>query len=122
MADRFSSAGLKQIQQAAADSNLLVSVISVWEVGLLESKNRIELAMDCETWIREALATPGLRLAGLTTRIALLSTRLPGEFHGDPADRFLMATARVEGARLMTKDREILSYGRKHGFAVISPS
>jgi PIN domain nuclease of toxin-antitoxin system len=66
---------------------LLVSVISVWEIGMLESKGRLLLNLPCEAWVREALKTPGLTLAPLTPEIAVDSTRLPGAFHGDPADR-----------------------------------
>jgi PIN domain nuclease of toxin-antitoxin system len=95
-------------------------VISVWEVGLLDSKGRISLTMDCERWITEALATPGLQLAPLTPAIALHSTRLPGEFHGDPADRMLVATARMEGAQLLTKDQRILDYARMKHIRVLS--
>ena len=62
--------------------------------------------------VREALATPGLSLIPLSPEIAIQSRRLPGQFHGDPADRILVATARVTGARLMTSDRKILAYGR----------
>jgi PIN domain nuclease of toxin-antitoxin system len=66
----------------------------------------------CETWVRNALATPGLILAPLTPEIAIASTRLPGDLHGDPADRLIVATARVHGATLMTKDSKLLAYGR----------
>lgn len=118
--DKFSAAGKSAIEKATRDKNLFVSVISVWEVGLLDSKGRISLSMDCDIWIKAALATPGMELAPLTPSIAILSTRLPGEFHGDPADRILVATARIEGARLLTKDRQILDYGRKNYVSVLS--
>jgi PIN domain nuclease of toxin-antitoxin system len=118
--DKFSAAGKSAIRRATRDRDLLVSVISVWEVGLLDSKGRISLTMDCERWITEALATPGLQLAPLTPAIALHSTRLPGEFHGDPADRILVATARMEGAQLLTKDQRILDYARMKHIRVLS--
>jgi PIN domain nuclease of toxin-antitoxin system len=63
---------------------LLISIISIWEVGLLESKGRLDLNGDCEQWIEEALAMPGLSLVPLTREIALDCTRLPGTLHGDP--------------------------------------
>jgi PIN domain nuclease of toxin-antitoxin system len=108
----FSARGLVTLREAAAHARLLVSVISVWEVALLESKGRIRLWMDCETWVRQALVTPGLTLAPLTPEIAIASTRLPGDLHGDPADRLIVATARAHGATLLTKDTKILAYGR----------
>jgi PIN domain nuclease of toxin-antitoxin system len=111
-AARFSPAILKAIEQASANGNLLLSVISVWEVGMLEAKRRIHLHMPCEQWIAEALATPGLSVAPLTPEIALESTRLPAAFQGDPADRIIVATARRHRARLLTKDRTLLAYAR----------
>ena len=47
------------------------------------------------------------------------STRLPGDLHGDPADRILVATARRMGARLMTRDRRLLDYGRQKHAKII---
>ena len=108
----FSSGGLIALRESAAEARLLLSVISVWEVALLESKGRIQLWMDCDAWVRQALATPGLSVAALTPEIAIASTRLPGGLHGDPADRLIIATARAHGATLMTKDTKILAYGR----------
>jgi PIN domain nuclease of toxin-antitoxin system len=41
------------------------------------------------------------------------STQLPGSIHGDPADRFLIAIARVKGLHLMTADEKIAEYARE---------
>ena len=117
--DRFSERGREAIQEAAEARSLFVSVISVWEVAMLESKGRISLGLPCEQWVKEALAAPGLTLAALTPEIAVHSTRLPGSFHGDPADRLIAATARWMGARLLTGDRRILEYGRAKHLTVI---
>lgn len=103
------------IERAARTGALRVSVMSVWEIGMLESKGRLELKMSCAEWVRRALDTPGLALAPLTPEIAIESSRLPGSFHGDPADRLLVATARIAGLRLMTKDGRLLDYGG-HGY------
>jgi PIN domain nuclease of toxin-antitoxin system len=111
--DRFTREARRAIDEAIVKQQLLVSVISAWEVALLQSKGRIELSIDCEAWVNLALSTPGLSIAPLTPAIAVRSTRLPGDFHVDPADRILVATAIVEGACLLTKDRRILEYGRK---------
>jgi len=116
----FSAAGLSALRQAAADGILLVSIISVWEVALLESKRRLHLNMDCLEWVRQALETPGLSLVPLTPEIAVDSTRLPGGLHADPADRILVATARNIGARLITRDQALLDYGRRHHARIVS--
>ena len=107
------------IQQASGAGALLLSVISVWELGLLEAKGRIELSSSCDDWVRDALATPGLALVPLTPEIAIDSTRLAESFHGDPADRIIMATARRMRARLLTRDQKMLEYARRTGVAVV---
>lgn len=111
-AERFAGTLLKSIESAAARGALLVSVMSVWEVGMLEAKGRIQLHCSCSQWVRDALATPGLQQAPLTAEIALDSTRLPDWAHGDPIDRILVATARSTGARLVTADKKLIEYGR----------
>ena len=88
---------------------------------MLESKKRIHLWAPCEQWVQQALATPGLTLAPLTPEIAIESARLPGDLHGDPIDRILVATARRMGARLMTRDRKLIEYGRQ-GYARVVPA
>jgi PIN domain nuclease of toxin-antitoxin system len=118
--EHFSVTAKAAIQRAARRGSLLLSVISIWEVGLLESKGRISLATSCERWVAEAITVPGLRIAPISPSIALHSTRLPGDFHADPADRILVATARIEGARLLTKDQQILKYGRETHVSVLS--
>jgi PIN domain nuclease of toxin-antitoxin system len=110
---------VRMIEQAAARGSMLLSVISVWELGVLEAKGRIRLQSPCAQWVREALATPGLSLAPLTPEIALESSRLPGSFHGDPADRIIVATARSLGARLLTRDMKMIEYGRQRHVAVM---
>ncbi len=109
------SKALTLIEEAAESGLLSVSVISVWEIGMLESKSRITFNIPCMEWIDKALSLPGLHLIPLSPKIAIESTRLPNNFHGDPADRIITATARINNASLITKDRKILEYG-KSGF------
>ena len=104
-----SSQCLPMIEEAAKRSSLQVSVISIWEIGTLEAKGRISFEIDCMEWIHRALNAPGISLAPLTPEIAILSSRLPGDFHGDPADRIIAATARKSGALLVTNDNQILT-------------
>ena len=64
---------LRQLELAVPEGRLRVSVISIWEVAMLETKGRLKLAMEVEHWVGEALSAPGLRLAELTPRIAISS-------------------------------------------------
>src|SRR5580698_5717434 len=107
---QLSRAALQSIQDAEREGNLRISVISIWELAMLEKRGRVALPMNVRTWVEQALSKPGIAVAPLTPEIALESVRLPGEIHGDPADRMLVATARVLGARLVTKDAQLIRY------------
>lgn len=110
---------IKEIEGASQRGEILVSAISVWEIGMLEAKGRISLSRPLEDWVRSALRAPGARLLPLTPEIAIESTRLPGSAHGDPADRILIASARVTGGCLATRDRGILEYAQAGHVATI---
>lgn len=107
----LAAVAIDQIEAAAADSNVAVAAISVWELAMLEAKGRITLSRSIEEWTRAALTGPGIQLVDLSPDIALQSTRLPGGPRGDPADRIIIATARVLGGTLVTCDAAILAYG-----------
>ena len=98
------------IRCASVESALAISAISMWEVAMLESKGGLQLQMECLAWVSEATRRAGLRIVPLSPEIAVASTRLPGELHGDPADRIIAATARHESAILVTRDRALLGY------------
>jgi PIN domain nuclease of toxin-antitoxin system len=63
-----------------------------------------------EEWFDQALDYPGIQLLPLTPEVATESTRLPGEFHRDPADQMIVATARVYDCPLVTSDSKLLEY------------
>ncbi len=111
---------VREIARAREEGELLLSAISVWEVGMLESKGRIQLSMDCLDWVREALARSGVGVVSLSPEIAVASTRLPGDFRSDPADCIIVATARHLPARLVTADEGIRAYGEQ-GFVDVLP-
>ena len=96
--------------EANEDEGLLVSRISVWEVAKLAEKNRIKFSVPVAEWIDKATQYPGVRSVSLGNDIIIESTHLPGEFHKDPADQLIVATARVKGISLLTADNKILDY------------
>lgn len=79
---------------------------------MLVSKRRLTLVREVGDWLRIAIALPGVRLAPLSVEVSVASTRLPGAFRSDPADRIIVATARHLGARLVTEDKLILDYSK----------
>jgi PIN domain nuclease of toxin-antitoxin system len=99
------------ISAAVADYRVYISAQSAWELGLLEVKGRLQFTNGAENWVRQAIALPGIHTKSITMKIAFESTRLPGTLHGDPADRMLIATARVMGWTLVTADEPIIAYG-----------
>lgn len=117
---RLSASCCKAIEQASNNGKLAVSVISVWEIGMLEAKGRIRLSKACLDWVQEALSASGLQLISLSPEIAIESSHLPGEIHGDPADRILAATARIYDAVLITQDSKLIEYGKQHYLSVLS--
>ena len=101
------------LEEAGKANALMVSIVSIWELALLVARDRVVLPLPLGDWITLSLSRPEIRLVGLTRPAAVLdSVFLPGEIHSDPADRFLIATARSYRARLATRDEKIIAYGR----------
>ncbi|MEW6666600.1 MAG: type II toxin-antitoxin system VapC family toxin [Thermodesulfobacteriota bacterium] len=101
-----------QVQTISANENdaIGISAISCWEIAKLVEYGRLDLPCSLDEWFEQAIAYPGIQLFPLTPRIAIESTRLPGEFHSDPADQIIVATARVYSCSLLTSDERILEY------------
>lgn len=110
--ERLQPASVKILDQARKKDGLLVSAISVWEIGALSAKGRIQISVPWRDWVAKALDVPGIHLTPLDADAAVESTLLPGHVHGDPADRFLIATARAQGVALATRDEKIIEYGK----------
>ena len=91
-------------------TGLGVSVFSCWEVAKLDLLGRLPLPLPINDWLRFALAEPGIKLLDITPEIAVESNHLPGNFHRDPADQLIVATARVHGCPLVTLDGKIRNY------------
>jgi PIN domain nuclease of toxin-antitoxin system len=98
---------------------LRISAISLWEIAMLASRGRIVLGKPIGLWLDEALADPGPEIEPLTPRIAVESCELPDAFQADPADRMIVATARVTNATLVTRDRQILDYAARGHLTVL---
>lgn len=90
----------------------IVSAISVWEVAMLDQKGRLDLTPDVDTWVTASLQRP-VELEPISPAICIASSRLT-EFHGDPADRLIVATAMTLGLPLMTADKKIIEWNKAH--------
>jgi PIN domain nuclease of toxin-antitoxin system len=100
----------QQVLAAREQTGLGISAISCWEVAKLVEYKRLVLPCPTLEWLNQALAYPGVQLLDLSPQIATASTELPGEFHKDPADQIIVATARVHDAPLLTADERTLKY------------
>lgn len=92
------------------EEGLGISVFSCWEVAKLVELNRLTLHCPIDEWMDTAFTYPGIQVLELTPKIAIESTQLPGEFHRDPADQIIVATARIHDCPLLTVDDKILNY------------
>ncbi|OGT47843.1 MAG: hypothetical protein A3E83_03220 [Gammaproteobacteria bacterium RIFCSPHIGHO2_12_FULL_41_20] len=106
------------INTAAQQNVLYLAAISLWEVSMLEKRRRIILERACLAWLHDAIHATYIQIVPITPAISVESCNLPGSFHEDPADRLIVATARVEGMHLFTRDSRILSYGQSKHIAV----
>ncbi len=87
-----------------------ISSISCWEIALLHARQKLSLSEPVLRWLEISLSLPNIILLPLSPRIAVEANNLPDNFHKDPADRLIVATARVYDCPLITYDSKILDY------------
>lgn len=107
---RLSRRAKASVTDAARRTDLWLSMISIWEIAKKVEKGQLAFDRPLVAWLDAATSLDGLRLWELTPPILVESCRLPGDFHGDPADRMIVASARHHGAVLVTKDERIRRY------------
>jgi PIN domain nuclease of toxin-antitoxin system len=113
--ENLSRTAYQSIEREQPDQRGVAS-ISLWEFAMMIARGRIELKTTAAQWLEYAIHKTGLRVFELTPEIAVESCELPGEFHRDPADRIIVATARIHGIAVITKDRKILNYPHVQSF------
>jgi PIN domain nuclease of toxin-antitoxin system len=89
-----------------------VSAISAWEIAMLVSSGCLNLGGPAQDWLAKTTKHPAWQTIPVDVAAALESVNLPGDFHNDLADRFIVATARLKGFAVVTADRAILEYSR----------
>lgn len=96
------------------EETLFVSAVSTLEIARLAALGQLELAAPVAIWCDRARSAVGVQSLAIDDAIAVEAYALPGSFHPDPADRLLVATARVRGHHLVTADKRILGYRQVH--------
>lgn len=92
---------------------LRLSLITAWELGFLARSGKAAMAAAPQAVFQAFLDLPGVQAQPLTAEILIGSSLLPGQVHGDPADRILIATARALDLTIVTRDRNILTYAEQ---------
>lgn len=106
----LSTAALRAIDAELEGGRIAISSISAWELAMLVARDRVALSIDTSQWLGLAGQVEAVEFVPVDNDIAVRSVELPGEFHKDPADRIIVATARCLGAPLVTADEQIRAY------------
>lgn len=94
---------------AKPESQLAISIYSLWEAAKKHQKGKLPLPMDLASWLKAAIPD-NLRILPLTPEIIVESTRLPDFPVNDPGDELIVATARIHKIPLLTTDTELKAY------------
>ncbi len=95
-------------ERAASTGALFLSVISFWEIAMLVEAGKLTFREPLDEWLERAAAAPAVQRIGITPTIAREVVSLSTTRDWDPADRIVVATARVLGASLVTSDSRII--------------
>lgn len=107
---RLSLAAKAAIENARRLSRVTISSLSCWEIALLNAHGRIDLSAELHDWITAIEKLRRVRFIPVNNDIAIASVALPGQFHKDPADRIIVATAITMNIPLVTVDQKIRAY------------
>lgn len=91
-----------------SDRELAISMASVQEIAYLVARGRLTMDRPVETWIGDALNVHEVRALAPTVSASLRAGSLdPSDFHGDPIDRLIYATAVEHDAELVSADERL---------------
>jgi len=102
---KLSKAAAEAIRVSVQNGGLAVSAMTLWELALLATHDRLNLKEPVDDFVEELTSRTAIR--PITPRIAILANQLPATYPNDPCDRLIGATAMSEGIALITKDRTI---------------
>jgi PIN domain nuclease of toxin-antitoxin system len=95
------------LDRLGGEGGLGISAISLWEAQMLHRKGRLHLPIPFRDWIEQAADERMLTIAPLDVAVVTELDQLPERFHGDPADRLIVATAKSLRLPLATHDTTI---------------
>ncbi len=95
------------LARLAEEKPPILPAICLWEAQMLHSKGRLAISVPFERWLREAAQPAVVQIAPLSVDVVLAIDALPPSFHGDPADRMIVATAKGLKLPLATHDDRI---------------
>ncbi len=119
---RLNQHAAKALQSLDEQENAYLSIMSIWELGMLAATQRLVLDMPAQEWVTRFFERTRFQALGLEIPVTLDAGQLPGEIHGDPVDRILVATARHHDLILLSADKHVLRYGRQGHVRVCSVS
>lgn len=96
-------------QKLNGERIVALSPMSIVEVAQKHHKGRLGLPLPLDQWVRQSLPAGRVRILPLTTEIALRAYQWPDDFHGDPADRIIAATAVLHRLTLVTSDEKLIA-------------
>ena len=96
-----------ELDRLASRGNLGLAAVSLWEAQMLHAKGRLTIDRTFDAWIRDATAASVIKVYPLDVEVVIALNGLPKSFHGDPADRLIVATARAHDVLLATHDTAI---------------
>lgn len=92
---------------AESETPPCLSAISLWEAQMLARKSRLKLDLTFSEWLLMATDPMVVRILPVDASVVIAVDQLPDSFHGDPADRMIVATALAHRLPLMTMDGSI---------------
>lgn len=111
---KLSESTTSLITEAQNNNKLFISSITLWEISMLIHKKRIHVFEPVVSFLSSVANIDGLCITQINSSIAADSGSLV-DFHGDPADRLIVATTRELAGSLITRDQKILAWA-EHGF------
>jgi PIN domain nuclease of toxin-antitoxin system len=92
------------------DNALLVSIASIWEMGIKSNHGKLTLADPFAQFVRRGFAENNIDLLPISVDHVVRLEQLP-RHHKDPFDRMIVAQALEEDIPVIGRDRMLDEYG-----------